>query len=160
QSRSHAGLRLGRLVAAERAILPAGQGYRRRRALVVHQLDGRAQRLPSAARRRRLPRRGRRPGRAAPAPPPPGPRMRRRPGTGRDRRRRCAGARAPFVPGRTEADVKRFLIEDDDEAIAALLRSTRRVAVLGIKTEAQAGQPAFYVPKFLADIGLDVVPVP
>jgi predicted CoA-binding protein len=64
------------------------------------------------------------------------------------------------VPGRAEADVKRFLIEDDDEAIAALLRSTRRVAVLGIKTEAQAGQPAFYVPKFLVDAGLDMVPVP
>jgi predicted CoA-binding protein len=56
--------------------------------------------------------------------------------------------------------VKRFLIEDDDQAIEALLRSTRRVAVLGIKTEAQADQPAFYVPKFLADVGLDVVPVP
>jgi predicted CoA-binding protein len=53
-----------------------------------------------------------------------------------------------------------LLIEDDEEAIAALLRSTRRVAVLGIKTEAQADQPAFYVAKYLADAGLDVVPVP
>lgn len=46
------------------------------------------------------------------------------------------------------------------DAIAALLRDTKRVAVLGIKTEAQAGQPAFYVPEYLHRAGLDVVPVP
>ncbi|HKV42178.1 MAG TPA: CoA-binding protein, partial [Blastocatellia bacterium] len=33
-------------------------------------------------------------------------------------------------------------------------------AVLGIKTERQAGQPAFYVPQYLAAAGLDVIPVP
>ncbi len=32
--------------------------------------------------------------------------------------------------------------------------------MLGIKTEAQADQPAFYVPKYLLDAGFDVVPVP
>ncbi len=48
----------------------------------------------------------------------------------------------------------------DDAKIRDLLRSTRRVAVLGIKTEAQADQAAFYVPKFLADAGVEVVPVP
>jgi predicted CoA-binding protein len=48
----------------------------------------------------------------------------------------------------------------DDAKIRDLLRSTRRVAVLGIKTEAQADQAAFYVPKYLADAGVDVVPVP
>ncbi len=48
----------------------------------------------------------------------------------------------------------------DDEDIRALLRTTRRVAVLGIKTEAQAGQAAFYVPKYLASAGLEIVPVP
>jgi len=47
-----------------------------------------------------------------------------------------------------------------DEEIAALLRSVRRVAVLGIKTEEQASQPAYYVPRYLSDAGLDVVPVP
>lgn len=47
-----------------------------------------------------------------------------------------------------------------DEGIADLLRETRRVAVLGIKTEAQAGQAAFYVPEYLHNAGLDVVPVP
>jgi uncharacterized protein len=46
------------------------------------------------------------------------------------------------------------------EDIAALLRETKRVAVLGIKTEAQAGQPAFYVPEYLHRAGLEVVPVP
>ncbi len=51
-------------------------------------------------------------------------------------------------------------ILEDDAAIGALLRSTRRVAVLGIKTEEQANQAAFYVPKYLADAGVEVVPVP
>lgn len=48
----------------------------------------------------------------------------------------------------------------DDSRIRALLAETRRVAVLGIKTEAQAGQPAFDVPQFLAGRGVEVVPVP
>lgn len=48
----------------------------------------------------------------------------------------------------------------DDEAIRDLVRRVRRVAVLGIKTEAQSDQPAFYVPEYLAKAGLDVVPVP
>jgi uncharacterized protein len=49
---------------------------------------------------------------------------------------------------------------DDAAGIARLLAATRRVAVLGIKTEAQALQPAFYVARYLHDAGLDVVPVP
>lgn len=48
----------------------------------------------------------------------------------------------------------------DREGIDAILAATRRIAVLGIKTEAQADQPAFYVPKACADAGLEVVPVP
>ncbi len=48
----------------------------------------------------------------------------------------------------------------DDEGIRALLARTHRVAVLGIKTEAQAGQPAFYVPAALAAAGVEIVPVP
>lgn len=51
------------------------------------------------------------------------------------------------------------LIEDVGD-IAALLDAVRRIAVLGIKTEAQANQPAFYVPEYLVQAGLDVVPVP
>jgi uncharacterized protein len=49
---------------------------------------------------------------------------------------------------------------DDDDAIRRLLATVRRVAVLGIKTEAQAGQPAFDVPAYLARAGLEIVPVP
>jgi predicted CoA-binding protein len=48
----------------------------------------------------------------------------------------------------------------DDRSLDALLARTRRVAVLGIKTEAQAAQPAFYVAKYLVEAGLEVVPVP
>ncbi len=48
----------------------------------------------------------------------------------------------------------------DDGSIRDLLARTRRVAVLGIKTEAQADQPAFSVPKYLQDRGVEVVPVP
>jgi predicted CoA-binding protein len=47
-----------------------------------------------------------------------------------------------------------------DAEISALLANVQRVAVLGIKTEAQANQPAFYVPRYLAEAGLEVVPVP
>jgi predicted CoA-binding protein len=54
----------------------------------------------------------------------------------------------------------RDLILSDDAKIRELLAATRRVAVLGIKTEAQADQAAFYVPRFLVDRGVDVVPVP
>ena len=46
------------------------------------------------------------------------------------------------------------------EAIRELLGATRRVAVLGMKTEAQQFQPAFYVPRYLISAGLEVVPVP
>ena len=48
----------------------------------------------------------------------------------------------------------------DDAKIRDLLRTTKRVAVLGIKTEGQADQAAFYVPKFLVGEGVEVVPVP
>lgn len=51
-------------------------------------------------------------------------------------------------------------IIDDDAGITALLRATRRIAVLGIKTEAQANQPAFYVPAYMAQVGFEIVPVP
>lgn len=56
-------------------------------------------------------------------------------------------------------DWKNNLLEASDE-IAALLRATRTIAVLGIKTEAQAGQPAFYVPKYMQDKGFRIIPVP
>jgi uncharacterized protein len=44
--------------------------------------------------------------------------------------------------------------------VRALAKQAKRVAVLGIKTEAQASQPAYYVPAYLAAAGIEVIPVP
>lgn len=52
------------------------------------------------------------------------------------------------------------IISDDETRVAELCRSLRRIAVLGIKTEEQSGQPAFYVAQALAASGVEVVPVP
>lgn len=46
------------------------------------------------------------------------------------------------------------------DRIRRLLMAARTIAVLGIKTEAQAGEPAYYVPEYLASVGYDVIPVP
>jgi predicted CoA-binding protein len=46
------------------------------------------------------------------------------------------------------------------DGLRELLADTRTIAVLGIKTEAQSGQPAFYVAKYLETAGFDVIPVP
>lgn len=48
---------------------------------------------------------------------------------------------------------------EDDEGVRRVLRETRRIAVLGIKTAA-SGQPAYYVPQYAQRAGLDIVPVP
>ena len=48
----------------------------------------------------------------------------------------------------------------DRAQIAELLAETRTVAVLGIKTEEQSYQPAFYVARYLEQAGLKVIPVP
>jgi predicted CoA-binding protein len=49
---------------------------------------------------------------------------------------------------------------DGSEGLAHVLSVTRRIAVLGIKTEQQWNQPAFYVPEYMASAGHKVVPVP
>jgi predicted CoA-binding protein len=49
---------------------------------------------------------------------------------------------------------------EDAAGIDEVLRDTRTIAVLGIKTEAQAGQPAFYVPAYMQRAGFRVIPVP
>jgi predicted CoA-binding protein len=51
------------------------------------------------------------------------------------------------------------LITDSDQ-IAALIRQTKRIAVLGIKTEAQSDQPSVYVPLYMQRAGYEIVPVP
>jgi predicted CoA-binding protein len=48
----------------------------------------------------------------------------------------------------------------DAGGIAALIRQTKRIAVLGIKTEAQSGQPSVYVPLYMQRAGYEIVPVP
>ncbi len=44
--------------------------------------------------------------------------------------------------------------------IRSLIARSRRIAVLGMKTEMQASQPAFYVPEYLARAGYEIIPVP
>jgi uncharacterized protein len=53
----------------------------------------------------------------------------------------------------------RNLVHDRSE-IQQILRETRRIAVIGIKTGAQSGQPAFWVPEYLQQQGYEIVPVP
>ena len=51
------------------------------------------------------------------------------------------------------------LITGTDQ-IRELLSQTKTIAVLGIKTEEQADQPAFYVPKYMQSAGFKIIPVP
>ena len=44
--------------------------------------------------------------------------------------------------------------------IRQLIMQTHRIAVLGIKTEAQADQPSVYVPQYLLRAGFEIIPVP
>jgi predicted CoA-binding protein len=62
--------------------------------------------------------------------------------------------------GRQAGDDWRGNLVETDDAVRELLAATRCVAVLGMKTEAQSYQPAFYVPQYLVAAGLEVVPVP
>jgi uncharacterized protein len=57
-------------------------------------------------------------------------------------------------------DAWRDNLVSDAEGIARIVRECRRIAVLGIKTEAQHDRPAFYVAEYMARAGYDVVPVP
>ncbi len=57
------------------------------------------------------------------------------------------------------SDWQARLVEDDAGAFR-ILRDSKRVAVLGIKTEQQATQPAYYVPRFLQQAGYEIIPVP
>jgi uncharacterized protein len=57
------------------------------------------------------------------------------------------------------ADWRARLLESGEQ-IRDLLSRTRRIAVLGIKTEAQPYQPAFYVPEYVQSAGYEIIPVP
>jgi len=51
------------------------------------------------------------------------------------------------------------LIEDRDGA-RHLLKEARRLAIIGIKPESRAGQPAHHVPAYLQRAGYEIIPVP
>lgn len=48
----------------------------------------------------------------------------------------------------------------DTAQIRELLSQAKTIAVLGIKTEAQSDQPAFYVPRYMQNAGFRIIPVP
>jgi uncharacterized protein len=51
-------------------------------------------------------------------------------------------------------------IVDTTAGIRDILTQSKTIAVLGIKTEAQADQAAYYVPKYMQSAGYEVIPVP
>lgn len=57
------------------------------------------------------------------------------------------------------ADWRAHLLESSDQ-LRELLGRIKRIAVLGIKTEAHSYQPAFYVPEYVQSAGYEIVPVP
>jgi len=57
------------------------------------------------------------------------------------------------------SDWRDNLVTSPDD-VARIVRENKRIAVLGIKTEARRDQPAFYVPEYMARAGYDIVPVP
>ena len=56
-------------------------------------------------------------------------------------------------------DWKSNLIESNP-GVLEIVRQTKTIAVLGIKPESRSGEPAFYVPQYMAVRGYDVIPVP
>lgn len=52
------------------------------------------------------------------------------------------------------------LIVEDPALIAEIAGTARRVVVLGIKPESRADQPAHYVPRYLVDHGVEIIPLP
>jgi predicted CoA-binding protein len=59
----------------------------------------------------------------------------------------------------TDKDWQANLIEDSG-SVRALIRDARRIAVLGIKTEAAGSAPAYYVSEYMQRAGKEIVPVP
>jgi len=56
-------------------------------------------------------------------------------------------------------DWKSNVIEDT-KSIQDVIRQTRTIAVLGMKPDSHADQPAHYVPAHMAAAGYEVIPVP
>jgi len=51
------------------------------------------------------------------------------------------------------------VLEPTDAELAAIVRAMRVVAVLGMKDESRAGEPALEIPRMLVDRGVEVIPV-
>jgi predicted CoA-binding protein len=51
-------------------------------------------------------------------------------------------------------------IVTESTEVARIAARAKRIAVLGIKTERQSDQAAFYVPEYLHRAGVEIVPVP
>lgn len=47
-----------------------------------------------------------------------------------------------------------------EAGVREIVKGSKRIAVLGIKPESHSGQPAHYVPRYLSDAGVEVIPVP
>ena len=60
----------------------------------------------------------------------------------------------------SESDEWKSNLIEELAGVRQLLAMAKRVAVLGIRTEAHRSRPAFYVPEYLASVGLQVIPVP
>lgn len=56
-------------------------------------------------------------------------------------------------------DWRKNLLNTNDE-LRELLMNTKRIAVLGIKPETHSDRPAYYVPKYMANVGAEIIPVP
>lgn len=57
------------------------------------------------------------------------------------------------------SDWKSNVIQDT-RGIQDIIRNTKTIAVLGIKPESHADQPAHYVPAHMLDAGYEIIPVP
>jgi len=58
------------------------------------------------------------------------------------------------------SDTWRTHLIDSTDEMRALLKQTRRIAVLGIKPESRADQPAHFVAAYAKEAGFEIVPVP
>jgi predicted CoA-binding protein len=56
-------------------------------------------------------------------------------------------------------DWRAHIIESTEE-MRAILRNSRRIAVLGIKPETRADQPAHFVAEYTKEAGYEIIPVP
>ena len=56
-------------------------------------------------------------------------------------------------------DWKNNVIQDTN-GLQEIIRNTKTIAVLGIKPESHADQPAHYVPAHMAAAGFEIIPVP